>query len=102
MAGDLAADIGGGDAGLGAQRRDDRAVDVVVGDWVRADGEEQVHLLACLAVQAFWLLGPLGLPGLDGLADDRVDGLGEGRAGLVDWDVEQADGVVGEDVPGVA
>jgi len=49
-----------------------------------------------------WLLGSQGLPGPDGLADDRVDGLGEGRAGLVDRDVEQADGVLGEDVGGVA
>ena len=36
MAGDVAADIGGRHAGFGAQRRDDRAVDVGLADRVRA------------------------------------------------------------------
>ena len=38
------------------------------------------------------------MPGLDGLAQQRIDGFGERGSGLVDGDVEQADGVVGEDV----
>ena len=102
MAGDVAADVGGRDPGFGAERRDDRAVDVGLGDRVRADGEQQVDVLAGLAVQPRGLGGPQGLPGLDGLADDRVDGLGERGAGLVDGHVEQADGVGGEDLAGVA
>jgi hypothetical protein len=59
---------------------------------VRADGEEQADVLAGLAVQPRGLGGPQGLPGFDGLPDglpdDRVDGLGERGAGLVDWCVE--------------
>jgi hypothetical protein len=37
----------------------------------------------------------------DGLADDRPDGLGERGAGLADGNVQQADGVGGEDLAGV-
>ena len=102
MAGDVAADVGGGDAGLGAQRRDDRVVDVVLGDGLGADREQHVDALAGLAVQPLRLVGPQRLPGLDGLADDRVDGLGERGAGLVHGNVEQADRVLGEDLAGVA
>ena len=58
VAGDVAADVGGRDAGFGAERRDDRAVDVGLGDRVRADGEEQVDVLAGLAVQPRGLGGP--------------------------------------------
>ena len=98
MAGDVAADIGGRHAGLGAQRRDDRAVDVGLADRVRADGEQQVDVLAGLAVQPRGLGGPQGPPRFDGLPDDRVEGLGECGGGLVDRYVEQADGVGGEDL----
>ena len=42
------------------------------------------------------------LPRLDRLADQRVDGLGERGAGLVGGDIQQADGVPGEDFSGVA
>ena len=69
---------------------------------MRADGEQHVDPLAGLAVEALGLVGPQRLPGLDGLADERVDGLGESGAGLVHRDVEQADRVFGEDVVGVA
>src|SRR5260370_28545980 len=100
VAGDVAAEGGGRDPGFGAQRRDDRAVDVSLADRVRAYGEQQVDVLAGLAVQPRGLGGPQGLPGFDGLADDRVDGLGERGAGLVDRYVEQADGVGGEDLAG--
>jgi hypothetical protein len=98
VAGDVAADVGGRDAGLGAQRRDDRLVDVVPGDRLGADREQDVRVLAGLAVQARWLGRPQGLPCLDGLARDRVDGLGERGAGLVHGNVQQADGVAGQDV----
>ena len=77
VAGDVAADVGGGDAGFGAERRDDGAVDVSPGDRVGADGEQQVGLLSGLAVGAGRLGGPQRLLCLDGMADDRVDGLGE-------------------------
>jgi hypothetical protein len=50
VAGDVAADVGGGDAGLGAQRRDDRVVDVVLGDRLGADAEQDVRVLAGPAV----------------------------------------------------
>ena len=75
-----------------------RAVDVVAGDRVGADGEQHVGVLAGLAVQPGWLGGAQRLPGLDGLPDDRVDGLGERGAGLVHGHVQQADGILGEDV----
>ena len=51
VAGDVAAHVGGRDAGLGAQRRDDRVVDVIPGDRLGADGEQHVHVLTGLAVQ---------------------------------------------------
>ena len=98
MAGDVAADVGGRDPGFRAQRRDDRVVDAVAGDRAGPDGEQHVGVLAGLAVQPAGLGGAQRLPGVDGLPDDRVDGLGERGAGLVDGDVEEADGIVGEDV----
>jgi hypothetical protein len=61
-----------------------------------------VDSLVGLAVQGQRLGGAQGLPGFDGLAQQRVHRLGEGGAGLVDGDVEQADGILGEDVAGVA
>ena len=102
VAGDVAADVGGRDAGLAAQRGDDRAVDVVLRDRLRAHGEQQVDLLAGLAVKPGGLRGAHRLPGVDGLAEQRVDRLGERGPGLVDRHVEQADGIVGQDVGGVA
>jgi hypothetical protein len=102
VAGDVAADIGGGDTGLGAQRRDDGVVDVDLGHGLGADREQHVHMLFGLAVQSFRLAGPQRLPRLDGLPDDRVDGLGERGAGLVHRHVEQADRVLGEDLARVA
>jgi len=70
---------------------------------LRATGRARTEnsMSACspvLWVQPAGLAGAQGLPGVDGLADDRVDGLGERGAGLVDGDVEEADGIVGEDV----
>ena len=64
--------------------------------------EQEVDVLAGLAVEHLRLGGPDGLPCLDGLAQQRVDGLGERGAGLVHGDVEQADRVAGEDLAGVA
>ena len=91
-----------GTPALRAQRRDDRVVDVVLGDRLSADGEQQVDLLAGLAVEHGGWVGRTRLPGLDGLAEERVDGFGERGAGLVHGHVEQADRVVGEHVAGVA
>lgn len=100
-AGDFAADSAGGDSGRRGQRRDDRAVDVVLGDAFGAVGEQELHALAGLGVQRHRLFGADGLPDLDALSEQRVDRLGETRAGLVGRDVEQSDGVAGEDVGGV-
>jgi hypothetical protein len=58
VAGDVAADIGGGDAGLAAKCQDDRAVELGVGDSAGSRGEEQVDVLAGLAVQHAGLLRP--------------------------------------------
>ncbi|MFJ7411039.1 hypothetical protein ACIQWZ_09520 [Streptomyces sp. NPDC098077] len=80
MAGDVAADAGGGDAGFAAEHRDDRVVDVVGGDAAGPDGEQQVDALAGAAVGELRLAGTNGLPGVDGLAGDRIDGLAEGGA----------------------
>ena len=102
MAGDVAADVCGGDAGLAAEGGDDPVVDVALIDPAGADGEQEVHSLAGLVVGHLRLRGPHGLPCLDGLAQQRVDRLGERGAGLVRGDVEQADGVAGEYPGGVA
>ena len=99
VAGDVAANVGGRDTCFGAQRRDDRAVDVVLRDGVTADGEQDVDVLAGLAVQRLGLRGPDLGPRLEGLSQQRIDGFGECRAGLVHGHVEQADGVVGQHVP---
>ena len=93
MAGDVAAHVGGRDAGLAAERRDDRVVDVVLGDGLGADGEQQVDMLAGLAVQHRWLGGPGACHASMAWPDERVDRLGERGAGLVHGHVEQADGL---------
>jgi hypothetical protein len=102
VAGDVAADVGGGHAGLAAQHRDDGLVDVVLGDAAGTVGEQEVHVLAGLAVQHGRLAGPHGLPCLDRLAEQRVDGLGERGAGLMRRHVQQADGVAREHFAGIA
>ena len=56
-------------------------------------------MLAGLAVQRLGLRGPDLGPRLEGLSQQRIDGFGECRAGLVHGHVEQADGVVGQHVP---
>ena len=49
-----------------------------------------------LAVQDGGLGWPDGLPGGDGVPDDRVDRFGERGAGLVHRDVQQADRILAE------
>jgi hypothetical protein len=102
VAGDRAAHVGGGDAGFAAEHRDDGVVDVGAGHAAGTGGEEQVDAFVGAPVGERRLSGADGLPGVDGLAEDRVDGLGEGGAGLVGGHVEQADGVAGQDVRGVS
>src|SRR6202011_4330642 len=48
VAGDLAADVGGGDTGFSAQRRDDRVVDVDLGDGLGAHAKQHVDVFAGL------------------------------------------------------
>ncbi|MFK0113862.1 hypothetical protein [Streptomyces sp. NPDC091217] len=86
--GDVAADVGRGDSGLAAEHRDDRRVDAVLGDLAGAVGEQEVRQLAGLVVEHLRLGGSDGLPCLDGLAQKRVDGLGERGADLVAEDVQ--------------
>ncbi len=62
VAGDVAADVGRGDTGLAAEHRDDRRVDVALGDPAGPVGELRLG-------------GSDGLPCLDGLAQERVAGL---------------------------
>jgi hypothetical protein len=64
-------------------------------------GEQQVYALAGAAVGELWLIRADGLPGIDGLAEDRVDRLGEGGAGFVGRDVEETHSVAGQDLLGV-
>jgi hypothetical protein len=64
--------------------------------------EQEVHLLAGLAVEHLGLRWPDGLPYLDCIAQQGIDGLGERSAGLVCRDVEQTDRVLSEHVVGVA
>lgn len=65
-------------------------------------GEEEVDVLGGLAIEHGRLLGADGLPGFDGLAEERIDGLGEGGARLVGGDIEQADRVTCQGLAGVA
>jgi len=102
VAGDVAPDIRGRDAGPLAERRDDRGVDVGLTDVTGAQREHEVSMFAGLAVQHRRLVGSDRLPGLDRLADERVDRFRERRAGLMGRDVEQADRVAGENLGGVA
>jgi len=95
---DGAAHVGVRDSGFAAEHRDDGAVDVGGGDAAGAEGEQQVCPLAGAPVGERRLAGAGGLPRLDGLAEDWVDRLGERGASLVRWDVEQADGVAGQDL----
>jgi hypothetical protein len=59
-------------------------------------------VLTRLAVQHLRLIGPDRLPSFYRLAHQWVDRLGERGAGLVRRDVEQADGVLGQHLIGVA
>ena len=79
------------DAGLAAKRRDDCVVDVVLADPPGPNREQEVHFLSGFAVEHRRLCRSQSLPGLDGSAQKRVDGFGEGGAGFVGGDVEQAD-----------
>jgi hypothetical protein len=96
VAGDVAADVGGWDTGLGTECRNDAFVQVPTADALGSVGEQQVHPLTGLAVQDGGLGWPDRLPGGDSLPQQRVYRLGEGGAGLVHRDIEQADGVLGE------
>jgi hypothetical protein len=102
VAGDVAPDVGGRHACLGAEGGDDAGVEVLPADALRPVGEQQVHPLAGLAVEHGGLGWSEDLPGGDGLPQNRVDWFGERGSGLVHWDVEQADGVVREHLVCVA
>ncbi len=98
MARDVPPDIGGGNARLAAEHRDDRFVDVDGGHLPGPEGEQQVDELAGATVGEPRLGGAGGLPGIEGLAQDRVDRLGERGAGLVGRHVQQTDRVTGQDL----
>ena len=102
VAGDVPPDISGGDAGLVAKHRDDRVVDVVAAEPAGSDSEQQVDPLTGAPVQQPRLGRPGSLPGVEDLAEQRVNRLGERGAGLVRGDVEQADRVARQDLVGVA
>jgi hypothetical protein len=106
VGGDVPPGVAGGDAGLAAEQRDDRVVDVGRGDLPGAGGKQQVNALAGAAVGELRLGRAQGLPDADGLPEDRVNRLGERGPGLVGRDVEQADRVSGQDLrcesPGMA
>jgi hypothetical protein len=66
------------------------------------EGEQQVDELAGAAAGELRLGGAGGLPGVEGLAQDRAGRLGERGAGLVGRHVQQADRVAGQDLLRVA
>jgi hypothetical protein len=103
VAGDASAHVCGQYSGLAAEHWDDGVVDVGGRYAAGAEGEQQVCPLAGAPVGELRPAGAGGLPRFDGLAEDRVDRLGERGAGLCARDVEQADRVTGQDlrrVPG--
>jgi hypothetical protein len=59
-------------------------------------------VLAGASVGELRLAGADGLPGVEGLAEDRAGWLGERGTGLVGRHVQQADRVAGQDLLGVA
>ena len=76
-----------------AQRGDEVVVEVGATDELAAIAEQELAVLAGLAVGQPRLRKAELLPGPDELADDRVDGLVERPGGLVVRHVEQADRV---------
>jgi hypothetical protein len=59
VAGDVAADVCGGDAGLAAEHRDDGRVDVVLGDPAGAVGEQEVGVRSARADKADYCLASI-------------------------------------------
>src|SRR5512145_2985410 len=92
VARDGTAHVAGVHAVLAAEHRDDRLVDHLPAHGTCSMREEQLDLLASLAVDTPRLRQPNGLPCLYGLAHLRIDGLGEVGPGLVDRDIKHADG----------
>ena len=102
VAGDVAADVSGRHARLGAECRDDANVQVLSADSLRPVGKQQVDPFGGLAVAYGGLRWPDGLPGGDGVPHDRVDRFSERGAGLVHRDVQQADRILVQRLVGVA
>jgi hypothetical protein len=96
------------DAGLAAESGKDVVVEVVLADELAAVAEQVGSLLPGLAFDQVGLGRPDEFPGVDELADYRVDRLVERPGSLVLRDVQQTDGegitggVVGALVPGDA
>ena len=88
VAGDGPARVALWHPGLAAEQRDEAGVEVPRADRLGAVGEEEVHRLAGLGIGQRGLRGPERFPGGDGLPDDAVHRLGEGRLRLVDRHVQ--------------
>src|SRR6266542_1323298 len=93
MARDAASGISSGHAGLATEDGDEGLIEVVPGDPLGPQAEEEWHELTGARIEQGWLGGTGGFPHVNRLAHDWVDRLGERRAGLVGGHVEQADAV---------
>src|SRR6266542_4911433 len=82
------------DAGLLAQRWDERLVQVAWRYSASTKTEKHRYRLGRLGIYEERLRWPLRLPQGNGLADQRIHGLGVAGAGLVRRRVQQARGVV--------
>src|SRR4051794_38712563 len=94
VAGDASARIFSRDAGLLAQRWDERLVHVAWRYSASTKTEKHRYRLGRLGIDEERLRWPLRLPQGNGLADQRVHRLGVAGAGLVRRHVQQARGVV--------
>ena len=93
MTGDVAAHIGKRNTGLFAESRNERLVQIVYSYPGEANEKEKIDQFASLRVGEFCTLRAHLFPRGDGLADNPIYRLGESSGGLVDRNIEQANGV---------
>ena len=93
MAGDVAAHIGERDTGLLAESRNQRLVEIVYPYPGKTNEKEKIDQFASLRVGEFCTLWTHLFPRGDGLSDNPIYRLGESSSGLVDRNIEQANGI---------
>ena len=93
MTGDVAAYIGERHTGLFTEGRDQSLVEIVYSYPGEANEKEKIDEFSGLRVGELHTLRAYLFPRRDGLTDNTIYRLGESGAGLVDRNIEQANGV---------